>query len=230
MRTLTGLLGATLLVCTTACGDTSPSPSTPSGAMTVGSGRFVTEARAVERFDSIAVSGAGHAIVTPGDVESLEVMAEDNILPLVDARVVNGRLVLGMRAGTGGTSSHGITYRVVVRDIRDIVASGGSEIDVPGIAVRQLAVSLSGASTLTASGSADRLEITVSGASRCRLSELSARAVVATLSGASTAFVRVTDSLVVTASGASLLEYLGNPTVQAQTSSQAIVRRGATTG
>lgn len=228
MRTLTGLLGATLLICATACGDTSSSPATPSGAMTVGSGRFVTEARAVERFDSIAVSGAGHAIVTPGDIESLEVMAEDNILPLVDARVVNGRLVLGVLPGSGSMSSHGITYRVVVRDLRDVVGSGGSEIELPGIVVRQLLVSLAGASTLTASGSADRLEITLSGASRCRLSELSARTVVATLSGASAAFVRSIDSLVVTASGASLLEYLGNPTVQAHTSSQAIVRRGTT--
>jgi Putative auto-transporter adhesin, head GIN domain len=228
MRTLTGLISAALLVCTTACSDGSPSPSTPSGAITVGSGRFVTEVRPVEGLNSIAVSGAGHAIVARGDVESLEVTAEDNILPLVDTRVVNGRLMLGMLPGSGSTSSHGITYRIVVRDLREIVGSGSSQIDLPGIVARQLLVFLSGASTLTASGSIERLEITLSGASRCRVPELSARAVVATLSGASVAFVRVSDSLVVTASGASVLEYLGNPTVQAHTSSEAIVRRATT--
>jgi hypothetical protein len=47
----------------------------------------------------------------------------------------------------------------------------------------------------------------------------------AVLSAASAATLRVSESLVVNASGASVLEYFGDPVVQAETSGNSIVRR-----
>jgi putative autotransporter adhesin-like protein len=227
MRTLTGLMGAALLAGATACTDRSAHGSSEPEAITVGSGRFVTETRPVSGFNSIDVSSAGSVTVTRGEVESVEVTAEDNILPLVETHVVNDRLMLRMIAGAGSLTSHGVTYRIIAREVREIVGSGASRIDLPGLAAAQLLVHLSGASTLTASGSVDRLDVTLSGASRCRLSELDTRVVVATLTGASVGLVHADESLFVTASGASMLEYLGNPVVQVQTSSDSIVRRVA---
>ena len=69
------------------------------------------------------------------------------------------------------------------------------------------------------------LRIDLSGASRVTAPSLRAREVDATLSGASVALVRAVDALVVRASGASLLEYLGDPRVQLETSGGSAVRR-----
>jgi hypothetical protein len=79
---------------------------------------------------------------------------------------------------------------------------------------------------LTTSGSADRLELTMSGASRCDGRAMQTRVATAVVSAASAAMLRVSESLVVNASGASVVEYLGDPVVQADTSGNSIVRRG----
>jgi hypothetical protein len=54
---------------------------------------------------------------------------------------------------------------------------------------------------------------------------LTARFADATLSGASVARLRVVDALVVYASGASRLEFFGDPTVRADTSGASFVSR-----
>jgi Putative auto-transporter adhesin, head GIN domain len=230
MRTLVGLIGVAVLVATAACADNDRqhmSGALAPDRMMVGSGHFITESRPVSGFSSIEMTGAVHATMMLGDVESMEIMAEDNVMRFVDARVVGGRLMIGMMTGSGGIQSHGITFRIVARELHDITASGASQIEMPGLMAAHVAVHLSGASMMTASGSVDRMDLDLSGASACRAADLATHAMTATLSGASTAAVRVDQSLIVTASGASLLEYFGNPPVVEQhTSSGAIVRRG----
>lgn len=199
-------------------------PTATSGAIVIGSGRFVTESRRAEGFTAIAVA-AGRVVVTRGSVESLEITAEDNILPLIESTVINGRLTLGLRSGSGATNVHGVEYRITMRDLREIHAGGASRIDANGIEASHLIVNLSGASTFSGSGSVNRMDLNLSGASRVQAPELTAHTATAMLSGASVALVRVTDSLVVHASGASVVEFLGDPAVEAETSGGSIVRR-----
>ena len=52
-----------------------------------GSGRLVTETRAVSGFTGISLAMPGHVEVTQGDTESLTVTADDNVLPLIETVV-----------------------------------------------------------------------------------------------------------------------------------------------
>jgi len=200
--------------------------STGPSAILVGSGRLITEERPANGFTSIAVSGAVRAVVTVGGTESLQITAEDNIAPVVEAVVSDGRLTIGIRPGTPGISSSlGVVCRIGARTIRDIEMSAASRIEVEGIDAPELWVRLSGAASFSGSGSVERLRIDLSGASRFTGPSLRARAADSTLSGASVALVRVIDALTVHASGASVFEYLGDPAVQTDASGASVVRR-----
>lgn len=189
-----------------------------------GSGRFVSESRPVQAFTVIAVSGGIRVTVTHGGGESLEITAEDNILPLIESRVVGDRLVLGLLPVSGGVSSRGIDARVGVRALLGVEASGGSRI-VADVIDGPAAVLLSGAASLSTAGSVARLEMNLSGASRLVAPELTAGVVTARLSGASAALLRVVESLTVNASGASFLEFYGDPIVRSDVSGASTVRR-----
>ena len=199
--------------------------TSPSGIL-VGSGRLITEERPVNGFTSIAVSGAVRAVVTVGGTESLQITAEDNIAPVVEAVVAGGRLTIGILPGTPGISSSlGVECRIGARTIRDIEMSAASRIEVDGIDAPELWIRLSGAASFSGSGSVERLRMDLSGASRFTAPTLRAGAADSTLSGASIALVRVVDALTVHASGASVFEYLGDPAVQTEASGASVVRR-----
>ena len=197
----------------------------PTQAAVVGSGRMVSESRPVQGFHNVAVTGGVQALVTFTQDDTLEITAEDNILPLVEAMVSDGRLTLGWRSGSGSVSSHGVVCRVGARGLRGVSATGGARIEVEGIDGGDFAIDLSGASSFAGSGSVERLRMDLSGASRVDAAGLTARFVTARLTGASVARLRVVDALVVTATGASLLEFYGDPMVQADTSGASFVRR-----
>lgn len=70
---------------------------------TIGSGSMITETRNVSGFDEIVLLGSGDVIVTMTGTESLEIEAEDNIMPLLTTEVRNGRLELGPKSSISPT-------------------------------------------------------------------------------------------------------------------------------
>ncbi len=60
--------------------------------VTRGSGIMATETREVSGYDAIEIEGYGNLIITQGETESLEIEAEDNILPHITTKVRNGTL------------------------------------------------------------------------------------------------------------------------------------------
>lgn len=210
---------------TAACGLDYHDGTTQPSTIVVGSGRFVSESRPVQAVDRIVIGAGLRAIVTVSGAASLDITAEDNILPLIDAVEHDGELVLGWKPHDGGVSAHGVEIRVNVRQLRAVNASGGSQVDAQAVTGDAFSVTLSGASQFTGTGSVDSLTIDLGGAARFQAAGLTSRAVVARLSGASSAVLRVTDSLRANVNGASILEFLGNPAVDATVSDSSIVRR-----
>lgn len=195
----------------------------PSGTV-IGSGDVVTESRPVGAVTSVSVSAAGQLTIEQSGTETLQITAEDNVLPFVLSDVRNGRLVLGLDPDTSVTATQPILFHLTVRDLKEIEASGASSVEARGVDTGDLTIQLSGASYLTATGVADRQEVEISGASACETPDLRSRVVTVNVSGASYGLVRVSDSLVANASGASLLEYLGDPIVEAHVSGGSVVR------
>src|SRR5579871_539987 len=64
-----------------------------------GSGVVRSETRQVSGFDTVTLDGVGKVVITQNGHETLTVRAEDNLLPLLRTRVVNGTLRLGTAPG-----------------------------------------------------------------------------------------------------------------------------------
>jgi len=89
------------------------------------------------------------------------------------------------------------------------------------IVAKSISIDGSGASNAELSGSADDLSVEVSGASNAKLYNLNVKGAVVHASGASNANVTVSQLLKAEASGASNINYKGNPTVRENSSSGA---------
>jgi hypothetical protein len=191
----------------------------------VGSGVVATEARPVAAITAISVDHPARLIVVWGGAESLEVSAEDNILPLVRSEVRNGRLFLSLAPNPGISLSREIVHRVTVRELEELEASGAARVELRGVAAESISLRLSGASNVSADGRCDGLELDLAGSSRADMPGLRCGRVRAVVSGASHALLRVEDELVANASGASVLEYFGDPRVTSTASGASTIRR-----
>lgn len=226
---LSATLGLTLLA---AChsydyvsGPDSPAYVPTPPATIVGSGVAATETRPVPGFTAVSVTAPFRVVLAVGAPHSLEVTADDNVLPLVRSEVRGDTLYLGFTTSISLTRAREIVCRVTLAELRLAEGSGAAVLDAHGIDGDRLVVRLSGASSGFSSGAVGELTLDLSGASRWTGPTLRARAVGARLSGASFALLRAIDSLRAEASGASTLEYLGDPVVVSSVSGASVVRR-----
>jgi hypothetical protein len=190
----------------------------------IGSGVVASESRAVTPFSSLVVTGPLQVQMQAGESGAIEITAEDNVLPLVRAEVTGDRLHLFLADGSL-TTTHAIRIRLASTGLREVEGSGAAQIEVEGLAVERLETRLSTASSLVVSGRADQHELRLSDASRCWARHLQSRGVTAFLSGASNGLVAVSESLSVRGSGASTLEYIGDPLLTLDVSGTSVVRR-----
>jgi hypothetical protein len=91
--------------------------------------------------------------------------------------------------------------------------SGASSLQLSDFQSANITVELSGASTLTAKGSANDLSATVTGASNLNLLDLEIHSANVNVSGASHAIINLDGRLDADVSGASSLQYSGQPTL-----------------
>jgi hypothetical protein len=191
----------------------------------VGSGVSATEARLVPEFTAVTVTAPFRVVLAPGGNASVEVTADDNVLPFVRSEVRGDRLFLGFTTSMSLTRAREIVCRVSLGELREAEAAGAAVVEIGGVEADRLFVRLSGASFGRASGVVRDLTLDASGASRWDASALRAGSVGATVSGASFALQRVSDSLRADVSGASTLEYIGDPVVVSSVSGASVIRR-----
>ena len=144
---LAALILTTLVI--SACG----LPSFLSGGSTMrGSGNVISEDRNVSGFNKVSVSGSGNLHIVQGDEESLTIEAEDNILPLITAKVSENTLKIGFKPGTSISTTKSIEFYLKVKDLDSISASGSGNIDCSGLTADNLIIKVSAMSIAVRSG------------------------------------------------------------------------------
>jgi hypothetical protein len=179
------------------------------GRAVKGSGNITTEKRELSGFKAIEVSGVFQVEITAGKDYSVEVQADDNILPLIQTRVSGETLEVELEKKI--STHNDLVVRVTVPNIERIGATGASKVTASGIKNDVLSVDTSGASKVTLSGETSRLTIDVSGASNIDAEQLNAVKADVDASGASKVAVNVSSDLHTDASGASRIVYSGEP-------------------
>lgn len=174
-----------------------------------GSGNIITENRDIKGFRAIDVSGVFQVEITAQKEFSVQVEADDNLVPLIKTEVNDG--VLEISTEKRVRSSKKLVVRITAPDIDRIEASGATTVRLADVKNSALAIDTSGASKVGIAGVTEKLTVEVSGASKIDASELNAVDASVDASGASNVSVSVSGELKADASGASKVTYSGSP-------------------
>ncbi len=174
-----------------------------------GSGNVVKVNREVSDFTQIDVSNAIQVEIVAQKDFSVEVEADDNILPLITTEVRGN--VLRIKSENRYNSNTPVIVRVSAPNIEDLDVSGASKVNLTNLNNESLQIHSSGASKINVEGTTTNLEIETSGASKIEAENLKSENVSVDASGASKINVAVSNDLKVDASGASNINYTGTP-------------------
>ncbi len=190
-----------------------------------GSGTAKTETREVIGFTAISFSGVGQVIVEQTGKESLSITADDNILPLLESKVTDGTLHLGVKSGSSFSPKTPIVFKVGVKDLPKFSVSGAGSADIKQLKTDKLEVTISGVGNVTLSGSADELKAELSGTGSFDGEKFKVKQATVTCSGVGSAVINAADSLDAKVSGVGSIEYLGSPNVKQSVSGVGSVKK-----
>ncbi len=176
---------------------------------TQGSGNTKSEMRSVSGFKQIE---AGSAIALEIDANkdfSVEIEADDNLLPLIKTDVSGDTLKISTEGEISSKTK--IVVKISMPELTSLSISGASGAVVSNVKTNSLELKASGASKIKISGEANDLESDASGASGIDAESLMINNADVEASGASNTTVSAANNLKAEASGASTIYYTGEP-------------------
>jgi hypothetical protein len=218
-------------------------------AATQGSGMVATEARTVPEFEAISTSDAIDLQVSQGAQRSLQVQADDNLLPLLETVVEdhNGVPTLNVRWKRGESirSRSKVALTVVVPRLRalslsgsggirvesfttpalQVALSGSGDARLENLSTDDLGIRISGSGDVSGSGKAARLKVSISGNGDVRLTALHADDVQVRIAGSGDAAVFADKTLDVHIAGSGDVTYIGSATVRSSVAGSGGVTR-----
>ena len=197
---------AALILASLAC-----STLTRSTNRVVGSGHVVSEPRTVGSFTSVALAGSADVNILLGDKESVNVEADDNILPLIETTVKDDTLVIGTKPLTNIAPSSHVVVTVVVKSLKGTTLSGSGNMNIGAMSGTDLLINLPGSGDITAEGAVDHLTVNLLGSGHVDCHQLKARSANVTLTGSGDINVNATESLNASIVGSGNIRYEGNP-------------------
>ncbi len=197
----------------------------------VGNGQLTSSTREVTPFRTLSVSNSLNATLTRG-ARAVEVRADENLQPYIEAFVEGETLVLRARPGVSLSSRNPMQVTIanelleavnasgasnVTADLTPVEtlrvgASGSSHVILAGVSSTRVEVDASGASDVTLTGSASDGRLSGSGSSNLLLGGLTLSTAEIHMSGSSNLRARISSSVTGDASGSSDVLITGTPT------------------
>jgi hypothetical protein len=201
-----------------------------------GSGNVVSEVRDVEGFTKIQLDGIGNLYITQGGKESLEIQAEDNILPTLTSEIRGETLVLGFEKQNWSRNvipTEGINYYLNVIDLEEITFNGlgdmeaqnlttsnltieiigAGNINIADLNANQLTIKISGAGSIEINGEVDSQKVTIDGTGGYKAANLKTRSTIIDINGLGNSTIWATDILDISVDGGGSIDYYGSPSI-----------------
>ena len=201
---------------------------------TSGSGNVVTQEEAISGFDRLDVNQGFQVDVNQGEIFSVVIRVDDNLLEDVQVVKEGSTLKIGLKPGTSyiledvtleadvtmpeligldlNGGSHITLKEFTSAAAMDAVLSGGSHLK-GDVKTGDASFDLDGGSHVTLSGSAADLTVDAGGGSHAKLAGLKVDNANVEASGGSHATVHPSGTLDAVAKGGSHVKYLGSPTM-----------------
>ncbi|MGZ6316000.1 MAG: head GIN domain-containing protein [Anaerolineales bacterium] len=177
----------------------------------IGSGHVIGEPRNVASFTSVELAGSADVNILVGDAQSVNVEADDNIAPLIQTIVTNGKLVISTKPGVDFSSTNRVVVTVSMRSLEHVTLSGSGNLNVGAMMGPDLAVDLPGSGDITVEGGANNATIDLSGSGNIQCSTLKAKSAKVSLSGSGNVTVYASEILDANISGSGTIRYDGSP-------------------
>lgn len=174
-----------------------------------GSGNVQTDKRKVDNFKAVEVGGVFIVEITAQKDFSVEVEADENLLPLIKTESDGETLKIETEQRFSTRSP--IKLRISAPDVENLHISGASKVSVVNLNNDSFSVDSSGASKIKIEGATKTFMVDMSGASKLEAENFKSENVSVDASGASCATVSVSSDLKVDLSGASKVVYYGSP-------------------
>ena len=194
----------------------------------VGSGQRQKQKREIASFTSISTEGAYEIEVVSQQALSLELEADDNILPLITTDVTGG--VLRIKSTRNFLMKEPIVVKITTPNIEAITASGAGKVEVSGLKNDKFAIDSNGAPRIKVSGETGTVEIKANGAGKIDAHKLRASRGKVEANGVAKIEVNASDELNITVSGPSSVVYSGDPKVNKTVNGPGTVARRASEG
>lgn len=224
-----------ILLATPAAWAQSAGASSRSGNLepVIGSGRLQTEQRSISGFRAVDLQGSMNLVLRQGSREAVEVLAEDNLLPLIDTRVVAHAgvptLEISVRPGTSFSSRKPIVVTVdfiglsslalsgsgdaagasLKGDVLTVLLTGSGNLQIGQLDVGRLSARLNGSGDAELRGRAAQAEVKVAGSGGFNGIGLQVDIMILQSTGSGGAQVNARKTLALTIAGSGDVTYVG---------------------
>lgn len=210
-----------------------------------GNGIKRSEFRMAEGFKEISSNGDFYITVIPSDKYSVEIIAESNLLPYIDAHV-NGK-TLKLKTQGISTLQENLPIEIIIHtpalsglslsgsgyiktgyfnsDDFNVAVSGSGDINLK-VSASEIKAAVSGSGIINIDGDCIDTDFVISGSGKIRAYDLLQKRCEAKISGSGDMYINASQSIDATISGSGRVYYLNNPTIKLSVSgSGGIVRK-----
>jgi hypothetical protein len=217
------------------------------GETITGSGKQITETRSISGVSRVDLMIDANLEIQQGSQESLQVTADDNILPVLQTNVIGGQLNIRYQPQMNVRGNHQPKLVLTVKDLSSLRLSSSGTVKVgqlttgdfnvdltsscnvtfQGIQANKITANISSSGDITIQGTANSLVLHVSSSGNFQAENLQVQQANVTLSSSGDVTVWVVKSLDVNLSSSGNVAYYGNPTVRQHLSSSGrLIPRG----
>ena len=215
------------------------------GAKISGSGNIKTEARAVTGFNGISLSIPAKAEIIQGASEGISIETDDNILPLIETVIEEGKLKIRFKDRNMSVTTKTLRMTINVKSIESLAVAGSGDLRAAKLQVSTLKtsiagsgdvrianldadtliVSIAGSGDFSAAGKTNTLEAKIAGSGDIKTEKLAAGNVKLSIAGSGDAKVWAKDNLKISVAGSGDVAYYGDAKVSQSVAGSGSVKR-----
>ncbi|MDA7979066.1 MAG: DUF2807 domain-containing protein [Pirellulales bacterium] len=196
---------ATLILALVAAAGCTVSTSSP----IPGSGVLALQERELKEFDEIEIRCSATVVVKIGELQSVLVQTDDNLIDLVETRVSRDTLRIDCDENLAPVND--VTVTITVARLKDLTIRGSAEVTVTELFEPEFDLEIRGSGHVAIEGIAHQVEAKISGSGSLDLVKLIAQDVELSITGRGDAHVYAEEELDVRITGTGDVVYSGNP-------------------
>lgn len=210
-----------------------------------GSGTLKSETRNVSAFTGISLSLPAYVEVRQGNIESVIIETDDNLLPLVETVVENGMLKIRSLEKSTNLKTKKMKITVNAKTVDSLSVAGSGDIRADALKAGKLSVSISGSGDIhlkavdsdalkvaisgsgdfSAGGKTNSMEASIAGSGDLKAGKLQATAVKVSIAGSGSATFWAKESLKSSIAGSGDVTYYGDAQVSSSVAGSGSVKR-----